>query len=51
MKNIQKLDRMTDPIKGSIHFELQKLYQKNYIFIISKYQGFSKVLSTIIIVI
>ena len=28
MKNIQKLDRMTDPIKGSIHFELQKLYQK-----------------------
>ena len=25
MKNVQKLSRMTDPIKGSIHFELHKV--------------------------
>ena len=29
MKNMQKLSRITDSVKGSIHFELHKVYQKN----------------------
>ena len=41
MKNVQKLSRMTDPIKGSIYFELHKVYKKSYIFVINKDQGFS----------
>ena len=28
-KNMQKLSRITDSVKGSIHFELHKVYQKN----------------------
>ena len=30
MKNVQKLSCMTEPIKGFIHFELQKVYQKKF---------------------
>ena len=41
MKHLQKLSGMTDPIKGSIHFELKKVYQKSYIFVTSKDSGFS----------
>ena len=26
---MQKLSRMTDSVKGSIHFELRKVYQTN----------------------
>ena len=29
MKNMQKLSRITDSVKGSIHFELHKVYQKS----------------------
>ena len=29
IKYMQKLSRMTDSVKGSIHFELRKVYQTN----------------------
>ena len=31
-KNVQKLSCMTDPTKGSTHFELHKVYQKKLYF-------------------